>query len=103
MEPVSSNPAKGPRNRDLWDAIFDLRNYFLEVTGRHQMALLGRLFYPNQNEMTFTKEWDRRKRWFEKEEGDLRLRDLKAFYAQNRERILETLRTGVPYYAKWES
>jgi hypothetical protein len=70
MEPVASNPAKGPRNRDRWNAIFDLRNYLLEVTGKPQMALLGRLFYPNQNEMTFNKEWDKRKRWFEKEEGE---------------------------------
>jgi hypothetical protein len=103
MEPLASNPAKGPRNRDRWNAIFDLRNYLLEVTGKPQMALLGRLFYPNQNEMTFNKEWDKRKRLFEKEEGDVRLRNLRAFYTQNRDRILETLRTGIPFYAQWET
>jgi hypothetical protein len=67
------------------------------------MRLLGLLFYPEQDEDTFVKEWNRRKDWFKDENGAERLVRLELFYKYNRERILETLATGDPFYAKWES
>jgi hypothetical protein len=67
------------------------------------MGLLGRLFYPDQDEDTFTKEWHARKDSFKDEKGPERLEQLERFYAHHHDRIIETLRTGIPFYAKWES
>jgi hypothetical protein len=103
LEPRGVNPNHRPANEGRWNAIFDLRNYFAKVTGRPQMRLLGQLFYPDQEEDTFIKEWNRRKDWFKDENAAERLEKLEAFYRFNRERVLESLRTGVPMYAKWES
>ena len=103
MEPRGPNPNHRRRNEAIWNAVFDLRNYFEKKSGRPHMGLLGRLFYPNENEDTFTKEWHKRKDWFEKEKGAERLEKLQLFYTHHFTRILETLRTGIPFYAKWES
>lgn len=103
MEPRRPNPAHRPRNHERWNAICDLRNYFEKVTGQPQMELLRDLFYPNQEEATFNDEWEKRKDWFKDENGAERLKQLELFYKHNRARILETLRTGLPFYAKWES
>ena len=103
MEPRGPKPNHRPRNEERWNAIFDLRNYFKKLTGRPHRALLGRLFYPNQDEFTFNAEWEKRKNWFKDEDGAERLEKLELFYKHNRARILETLQTGLPFYAKWES
>ena len=103
MEPRGPNPNHRRRNEALWNAIFDLRNYFLTIDARPHMALLGGLFCPNQNEETFSGEWHERKDWFKDEKGDERLERLKCFYAHHHDRIIETLRTGIPLYARWES
>ena len=103
LEPRGPKPGHRPRNEGRWNAIFDLRTYFTRVTGRPQMDLLEQLFYPNQDEVTFNKEWDSRKDWFEHENGADRLERLELFYKHNRTRILETLQTGIPFYEKWES
>jgi hypothetical protein len=102
MEPRGPNPNHRRRNEAIWSAVFDLRNYFEKMSGRPHMGLLGRLFYPNENEDTFTKEWHKRKDWFEKEKGAERLEKLRLFYTHHHTRIQETLRTGIPFYAKWE-
>lgn len=102
LEPRGPNPAHRPRHEGRWNAIFDLRNYFMKLDKRPHMRLLGLLFYPDQEEDTFIKEWDRRKDWFKDENGAERLERLELFYKHNRERILETLRTGLPFYEKWE-
>jgi hypothetical protein len=67
------------------------------------MAILRTLFYPGQLEDTFTKEWDERKNWFKDEVATERLEKLQSFYRYHHDRIQETLRTGKPFYAKWES
>ena len=67
------------------------------------MGLLGRLFYPNQQKVTFNAEWYERKDWFEKENGAERLEKLQLFYTYHHDQIQETLQTGIPFYAKWES
>jgi hypothetical protein len=103
LEPCGPNPNHCPRNEGRWTAICDLRHYFTKVTDRPQMRLLGQLFYPDQEEDTFITEWNRRKDWFKDENGAERLQKLELFYRYNREKIRETLRTGVPLYAKWES
>lgn len=103
MEPRGPNPNHRRRNEARWNAIFDLRNYFITIGARPHMGLLGRLFYPDQDEDTFTKEWNARKDWFKDERGPERLDQLKHFYAHHHDRIIETLRTGIPFYAKWES
>jgi len=103
LEPRGPRAKHRPRNEGRWNAIFDLRNYFIKIDGRPHMRLLGRLFYPDQGEDTFIKEWDSRKDWFKSENGAERLEQLERFYTHNRVRILETLRTGIPFYAKWES
>lgn len=103
MEPRGPNPNHRPRNEALWNAVFDLRNYFITIDARPHMGLLGQLFYPGQLEDTFTKEWDERKDWFKDEKGDERHEQLKCFYAHHHDRIIETLRTGIPFYEKWES
>jgi hypothetical protein len=103
MEPHGPNPNHRRRNEAIWSAVFDLRNYFEKMTGRPHMGLLGRLFYPNQNEETFNGEWHDRKDWFKDEKGDERLEQLERFYTHHRDRIIETLRTGIPFYAKWQS
>jgi hypothetical protein len=103
MEPRGPNPNHRPRNDAVWSAVFDLRNYFEKISGRPQMGLLGRLFYPNQREVRFNGEWYERKDWFTNENGAERLETLERFYQHNRARILETLRTRIPFYAKWES
>ncbi len=103
MEPRGANPNHRPRKEGRWSAIFDLRNYFEKMTGRPHMGLLGRLFYPNQDEVTFNAEWHNRQAWFKDENEMDRLEQLELFYKHNRARILETLRTRIPFYAKWES
>jgi len=103
MEPRGPNPNHRPRNEALWNAVFDLRNYFITIDARPHMGLLGRLFYPDQLEDTFTKEWDEWKYWFKDEKGPERLEQLQRFYAHHHDRIIETLRTGTPFYAKWET
>jgi hypothetical protein len=103
LEPRVTQAAHRPRNEGRWNAVFDLRNYFIKIDGRPHMRLVGLLFYPDQDEDTFIKEWERRKDWFKDENGAERLDQLEGFYAHNRVRILETLRTGIPFYAKWES
>ena len=103
MEPKGPGPGHRRKNEPVWGAVFDLRNYFIDVTGRPHMGLLQRLFYPNQNEATFSSEWHERKGWFVAESGPQRLEQLRLFYTQNHRRVLETLRTGIPFYAKWES
>ena len=103
LEPRGPNLNHRPRNEDRWRAIFDVRNYFLTINKRPHMELLGALFYPNQVEDTFLKEWRKRKEWFKGENGAARLEKLELFYRHNRVRIQETLRTGLPFYAKWES
>jgi len=65
------------------------------------MGLLARLL--SQNEETFNGEWHKRKDWFKDENAAERLNMLEHFYQHKRERIKEILRTGIPYYAKWES
>ena len=103
LEPHGPQEAHRPRKEGRWNAIFDLRNYFIKIDGRSHMRLLGLLFYPDQGEDTFMKEWNRRKDWFKDENGAERLQQLEHFYAHNRTRVIETLRTGIPFYAKWES
>jgi len=103
MEPRGSNPNHRRRDEGRWNAIFDLRNYFITIDTRPHMRLLAALFYPDQLEDTFTKEWHERKDWFKDEKGAERLEQLERFYAHNHDRIIETLRTGIPFYAKWES
>jgi hypothetical protein len=103
MEPRGPNPNHRRRNEALWSAVFDLRNYFITIDGRPHMGLLGALFYPDQLEDTFTKGWQERKDWFKDEKAAERLEQLALFYKHNHARIHETLRTGIPFYAKWES
>jgi hypothetical protein len=103
MEPRASNHNHRRRDEGRWNAIYDLRNYFISIDKRPHMGLLGALFYPDQLEDTFTKEWDERKSWFEKEKGAERLEKLQLFYTCHHDRIQETLRTGIPFYAIWES
>jgi hypothetical protein len=103
MEPRGPNPNHRRRDEALWNAVFDLRNYFEKVSGRPHMGLLGRLFFPKALEVTFNGEWHDRKDWFKSEKGDERLETLELFYTHNRARILETLQTRIPFYAKWES
>jgi hypothetical protein len=103
MEPRGPNPNHRRRNEALWNAVFDLRNYFEKMSGRPHMGLLGRLFYPNQQEVRFNGEWYERKDWFKNENGPERLETLGRFYQHNHARILDTLRTRIPFYAKWES
>jgi len=103
MEPRGPNPNHRPRNEAIWNAVFDLRNYFEKKTGRPQMGLLGRLFFPKEQEVTFHGEWHDRKDWFKDENGHERLEQLEHFYTCHHDRIIETLRTGIPFYAKWES
>ncbi|MDP2383716.1 MAG: hypothetical protein Q8N00_13035 [Nitrospirota bacterium] len=103
IQPHAPSPNHRRRNEALWSAVFDLRNYFEKISGRSHMGLLGRLFYPNQQEVTFNAEWHERKDWFKDEKGAERLNQLEFFYKHYRARILETLRTGIPFYAKWES
>ena len=57
MEPRGPNPNHRPRNEALWNSVYDLRHYFEKITGRPQMGLLGRLFYPKQREVGFNGEW----------------------------------------------
>lgn len=103
MEPRGPNPNHRRRDEGRWNAIFDLRNYFITIDARPHMRLLGALFYPHQLEYTFTKEWHERKDWFKNEKGPERLEQLERFYAHHHDRIIETLRTGTPFYRKWES
>jgi hypothetical protein len=103
MEPRGLNPNHRRRDEGRWNAIFDLRNYFITFDARPHMRLLGALFYPHQLEDTFTKEWHERKDWFKDEKGPERLDQLERFYAHHHDRIIETLRTGTPFYTKWES
>ncbi|MCI0426434.1 MAG: hypothetical protein L0Z46_00280 [Nitrospiraceae bacterium] len=103
MEPHAPNPNHRRRDERRWSAIYDLRNYFFTIDERPHMRLLGALFYPAQLEDTFTKEWHERKDWFKDEKGAERLENLQRFYKYNRTRIQETLRTGTPFYAKWEA
>jgi hypothetical protein len=103
LEPRGQNPNHRPRKDARWNAIFDLRTYFEKTSGEPCMGLLNRIFYPKMKEKTFEKEWDKRQGWFKDEKKTERLEELERFYQQNRTRILETLRTGLPFYAKWES
>ena len=103
MEPLGPNPKHRSRNEARWNAVFDLRNYFITIDARPHMGLLRALFYPDQLEDTFRKEWDERKSWFKDEKGAERLEKLQLFYRYNYDRIQETLRTGTPFYAQWES
>jgi hypothetical protein len=103
MEPRGLNPNHRPRNEAIWSAVFDLRNYFEKKCGRPHMGFLGRLFFPKELEVTFHGEWHERKEWFKDEKGDERLERLELFYTHHHDRIIETLRTGIPFYAKWES
>jgi hypothetical protein len=103
MEPRGPNPNHRRRNEAVWNAVFDLRNYFEKMSGRPHMGLLRRLFFLKALEVTFHGEWNDRKDWFKDEKGAERLEQLERFYQPNRVRIQETLRTGIPFYAKWES
>jgi len=103
LEPCGPNPNHRPQNERRWNAIFDFRQYFIKIDRRPHMRLLGLLFYPDQDEDTFLKEWTRRKQRFKEENGVERLEQLALFYQHNRARIVETLRTRIPFYAKWES
>ncbi len=103
MEPRGPNPNHRRRNEAIWSAVFDLRNYFEKKSGRPHMGLIGRLFFPKEQEVTFHGEWQERKDWFKDEKGDERLESLELFYSHHHDRIIETLRTGIPFYAKWES
>ena len=103
MEPQGPNPNHRPRNEGRWNAIFDVRTYFITIDKRPHMDLLGGLFYPDQVTDTFLTEWHKRKEWFKDENGIARLEKLALFYRHNRVRIQETLQTGLPFYAKWES
>jgi hypothetical protein len=69
----------GPRQRSeaIWNAVFDLRHYFTALTGRPQMGLLGKLFFPNQDEAQFHNEWYRRKDSFKDANGSERLKRFK--------------------------
>jgi hypothetical protein len=103
MEPRGPNPHHRPRNEAIWNVVFDLRNYFEKKTGRPHMGLLARLLFPKEQEVTFHGEWQKRKDWFKDEKGDERLGQLERFYAHHHDRIIKTLRTGIPFYEKWAS
>ena len=74
------------------------------VSGTCLIAQQTDLTFPrNLLEDTFTKEWHERKGWFKDAKGAERLAELARFYTPHRARIVETLRTGIPFYATCES
>lgn len=103
MEPQVLNLDRRRLDQGRWNAIFDVRNYFISIDQRPHMKILGLLFYPAQLEDTFKKEWSKRKDWFKDEKGAERLEKLQLFYRCHQDRIKEALRTRVPIYVKWES
>lgn len=103
MEPRAPKLDRRRQSEAKWNAIFDLRTYFIKNNRRPHMKLLGTLFFPNQFEDTFTREWHDWKERFKSEKGAERLETLECFYKYHHARILDTLRTGIPFYEKWES
>ena len=103
MEPRGSMTRTRERSEAIWNAVFDLRKYFMTMTGRPHMGLVGQLVYPKQDEGTFQNEWYRRKDEFKDADAWERVAALQTFFWQNHARVLETLQSGIPFYAKWES
>ena len=101
MEPRGLNPPHKRRNEALWNAVFDLRNYFTQVSQRPHMGLLARLL--DQNEDTFNGEWRKRKHWFKDEKGSERLQRLELFIGTIVKEFAKLSGQGIPLYAKWES
>ncbi len=100
MEPRGPLARTRQRSEATWTAVFDVRQYFIAVTGRPQMRLLGQLVFPNQDEAQFNNEWYRRKDVFKHFDAAARLAQLQMFFRQNHARVLEALRTYVPLYIK---
>jgi len=103
MEPHAPMLDRRRQSEAKWNAIFDLRTYFIKIDARPHMKLLATLFFPNQLEDTFAREWQGWKEWFTNEKGAERLERLERFYKHHHARILDTLRTGIPFYEKWAS
>ncbi|MCZ6799472.1 MAG: hypothetical protein O7F12_03205 [Nitrospirae bacterium] len=100
LEPQPENPPHRSRSESKWMAVCDLRNYFKGVTGQPKMELIRRALGLGGVYGTFNPEWQRRKSWFDEKEAADRLDRLKAFYSINHERILETLKSGIPLYER---
>lgn len=102
LEPCAPKPDRRRQSERRWNVVFDLRNYFIKIDGRPHMELLGILLYSNYLKDSFTREWHERKECFKNENGSERLKALELFYKHHHARILDTLRTRIPFYEKWE-
>ena len=107
IEPVPPPPHHRPRNDNLWLAIFDLRNYFIKLTGKPNMPLICD-FLASKNlwklasqgsgdkDASLNKEWDKRKYWFQDMDGGARIDTLYNYFLTNNKTITESLNTITP-------
>lgn len=97
------NDKKLPAKRGHLERGVRFKEVFHDDDGTASHGTVGQLVYPKQDEGTFHNEWHRRKDEFKDADAWERLAMLQTFFWQNHARVLETLQSGIPFYAKWES
>ena len=103
LEPVPPLAPHRQRNVPLWTVVCDLRNYFICLSERPHMPLIGQILMPDKGYSALNTEWNKRKEWFNEKEAVARLEQHLSFYIANRNRVHETLRTKIPIYSWWET
>lgn len=106
LEEMIPLPKKNGRPRDMvfWQTIFDIKNYFVKITGEPRMRLLSDVFFPYLATNYLGAEWSRRKSWFteaEIMESEKRVSDAERFYSTKNLIIRECLRENKPLYEKY--
>lgn len=77
LESSPMNPAYRPRKDEKYLATYHLRNYFIKLTGKPQMALIATEIF-NEDYATFKVEYYRRKKYIEQlVEGQLHIQKYK--------------------------
>jgi len=103
LEPLPPNPPHRPRDYPLWSAVYDLRNYIIKLTEKPKMSLIEEFLKTEGlwDSGSLSKEWDKRKKWFE---GIWRpsIEDLLKWYEVNKERINEAIKTQIPIWERFE-
>lgn len=120
LEPSGPKPNHRPRN-PKWHAYFLLYEYFKQLGYRNYLQKAGKELFPKWFYYRMNSEWHKRKKWFEKHDGDPHWFVGNPYYTVNSEanpysgieflwqlyqvqnvKIKEALKTGTPLYDRAE-
>lgn len=109
LQPLAHNKNGRPYNKALWDTAYDLRYYFESTTGNNQDNLIIDILFDSGNpdckkDYTYvSSELSKRKHRYDPETEAQRKHNYFAaerFYEIKKDKVMETLKTGKPFYER---